>query len=68
MARTGLDILNQDNYLNLCVNSNVTAKRKERKTMYPKTVGTETQREILRGTGQEWPTHDDKIKILKSKK
>lgn len=65
MARTGLDILNQYNYFNLCVNSNVTAKRKERETIYPKTVGTETQREILRGTGQEWPTNGDISKFIK---
>lgn len=65
MARTGLDILNRDNYFNLYVNSNVAVKRKERKTVYPKTVGTDTHREILRGTGQEWSTHADKIQIQK---
>lgn len=63
MTGTGLNISNQDMYFNLCVNFNVTVKRKERKTIYFKTVGTETQREILRGTGQEWSTHSDQILI-----
>lgn len=63
MTGTGLIISNQDMYFHLCVNFNVTVKRKERKTIYLKTVGTETQREILRGTGQEWSTHGDQILI-----
>lgn len=42
MTGTGLNISNQDMYFNLCVNFNVTVKRKERKTIYLKTVGTET--------------------------
>lgn len=51
MTGTVLNISNQDMYFNLCVNFNVTVKRKERKTIYLKTVCTETQKEILRGTG-----------------